>query len=311
MKTKTYSFPSTSTLSTIYAWQWFPDDGDVKAVIQLHHGMAEHCGRYQKALEALTDMGYAVFMHDMLGHGKSCRSADDLGYFGDKDGYRFLIQDAKQLFDIARSEYPDKKIVIAGHSMGSFIMRCFTARYPSAGYSAAIYIGTAGPNPLAGASVVITNVLAALKGKKYRSKWLENTGFKGYNDKFEHRTDCDWLSRDKQSVDEYIDDKLCGFTFTVAAYNDLGHLLQECNQDSWYQNVPKDLPIMLASGDMDPVGDYAKGVKIIYDKLISTGHKDVEMKLYRDARHEILRELESEKFYRDIDKFITEKVLEK
>lgn len=309
MKTKSYTFPSTSTLATIHAWQWYPDDGNVKAVIQLHHGMAEHCGRYDGFLKAFTDMGYAVFMHDMLSHGESCSSAEDMGYFGDQDGYHCLIRDAKQLFDIARSEYPDKKFVIAGHSMGSFIMRCFTARYPSAGYDAAIYIGTGGPNPLASASVLITKVLGAVKGKKYRSKWMENTGFKGYNDRFEQRTPSDWLSRSQESVDAYIADKRCGFTFTVAAYGDLGHLLIESNSDAWYAGVPKQLPILFVSGAMDPVGGYSEGVLLVSDKLKSTGHTDVTTKLYPQARHEILRELNSDEVYKDIDAFITQKVL--
>ena len=45
MKTKAYTYPSASALATIHAWQWYPDDGNVKAVLLLHHGMAEHCGR--------------------------------------------------------------------------------------------------------------------------------------------------------------------------------------------------------------------------------------------------------------------------
>ena len=141
MKTKAYTYPSASALATIHAWQWYPDDGNVKAVLLLHHGMAEHCGRYGDFLQAFADMGYAVFMHDMLGHGQSCETPEDRGFFGDKDGYNALLQDVRRLYDIARGEYPDKKLVIAGHSMGSFIMRCFTARYPDLDYAAAIYVG--------------------------------------------------------------------------------------------------------------------------------------------------------------------------
>ena len=248
MKTKAYTYPSASALATIHAWQWYPEDGNVKAVLLLHHGMAEHCGRYGDFLQAFADMGYAVFMHDMLGHGQSCETPEDRGFFGDKDGYNALLQDVRRLYDIARGEYPDKKLVIAGHSMGSFIMRCFTARYPDLDYAAAIYVGTGGPNPLANISVAVTNILGAVKGKRYRSKWLENTGFKGYNDHFEGRTSVDWLSRDTASVDDYVADDACGFTFTVAAYGDLGRLMLECGSKDWYARVPKDLPILFVSG---------------------------------------------------------------
>ena len=310
MKMKAYTYPSTSSLATIHAWQWCPEDGNVKAVLLLHHGMAEHCGRYEGFLQAFTDMGYAVFMHDMLGHGRSCATPEERGFFGEKDGYNILIQDARQLYDIARGEYPDKKLVIAGHSMGSFIMRCFTARYPDLDYAAAIYIGTGGPNPLANISVALTTAVGALKGKRYRSKWMENTGFKGYNDRCEGRTDSDWLSRDQASVDDYLADNACGFTFTVAAYGDLGRLLLESSSDQWYQRIPAQLPILFVSGQEDPVGNYGAGVRAVSEKLQATGHTRVQVLLYPGARHEILRETNSPEVYRDIDAFITKAVLQ-
>lgn len=310
MKTKAYTYPSASALATIHAWQWYPEDGNVKAVLLLHHGMAEHCGRYGDFLQAFADMGYAVFMHDMLGHGQSCETPEDRGFFGDKDGYNALLQDVRRLYDIARGEYPDKKLVIAGHSMGSFIMRCFTARYPDLDYAAAIYVGTGGPNPLANISVAVTNVLGAVKGKRYRSKWLENTGFKGYNDHFEGRTSVDWLSRDTASVDDYVADDACGFTFTVAAYGDLGRLMLECGSKDWYTRVPKDLPILFVSGQEDPVSNYGAGIRAVSDRLKATGHTRVQVLLYPGARHEILREINSPEVYRDIDAFITKAVLQ-
>lgn len=86
MKTKAYTYPSASALATIHAWQWYPEDGNVKAVLLLHHGMAEHCGRYGDFLQAFADMGYAVFMHDMLGHGQSCETPEDRGSLAIRTG---------------------------------------------------------------------------------------------------------------------------------------------------------------------------------------------------------------------------------
>ena len=67
MKTKAYTYPSASALATIHAWQWYPEDGNVKAVLLLHHGMAEHCGRYGDFLQAFADMGYAVAINAKFG----------------------------------------------------------------------------------------------------------------------------------------------------------------------------------------------------------------------------------------------------
>ena len=118
MKVKEYSYPSASGLCEIKAWQWSPDDDKVKAVLQIHHGMAEHQGRYRDFIEYLVGQGYAVFMHDMANHGKSNQNFSETGYFGLKDGWKNLVRDLNTNFEKAKSAYPDKKIIVMGHSMG-------------------------------------------------------------------------------------------------------------------------------------------------------------------------------------------------
>ena len=121
---KEYSFGSTTGLADIYARSWAPaDPEDVKAIFQIAHGMAEHCNRYEEFAQYLAAKGYAVFANDHIGHGKSVASDDDLGYFGERDGWLAFVNDAKLLTDIAREEYPDKPVIVFGHSMGSFIIR--------------------------------------------------------------------------------------------------------------------------------------------------------------------------------------------
>lgn len=308
MKIKEYSFPSASGICDIKAWQWLPDNGEVKAVIQMHHGMAEHCGRYKNFVKAFTDMGYAVFMNDMLGHGQSNVDRDLLGYFGDKDGYLNIIKDAKTLTDIAKDEYPDKKFIIAGHSMGSLVMRNYINEY-GCPFDGDMIIGTAGPTPLAKLGMPIIDFVGKIKGKKYHSQFINDLSLGSYDKPFEHRTHYDWGMRDTHQVDEYVADPLCGFLFTVAGYKDLATLTVKCNEDRWYGNVAKDVPVILASGSMDPVGNYSKGVRQVYDKLIATGHTNVSIKIYPDARHEILNELNKEEVYADLNKWIEDKVL--
>ena len=308
MKTKEYSYPSKSGLCTIKAWQWYPDDENVKAVLQIHHGMAKHCGRYKNAIKAFTDMGYAVFMNDMINHGKSNSDKAMLGYFGERDGYKDIIADAKALMDIAKEEYPDKKYIICGHSMGSMVMRCFINEYGCC-FDGAVFIGTSGKNPLAKISVLLTSVIGSVKGKTYKSNWLQRVGFGSYDKPFEHRTDYDWGTRDTASVDDYQNDEYCGFIFSTEGYKDLAKLVMDCNDDKWFANVNNQTPVLLISGEMDPVGNYSKGVKEIYDRLKATGHTNVDIKLYPDARHEILNELNKEEVYDYINSFIEKNVL--
>lgn len=89
-----------------------------------------------------------------------------------------------------------------------------------------------------------------------------------------------------------------------AGYIDLGTLLYAINTDQWYRRVPKDLPILLISGENDPVGDMGKGVRRVFDKLNKTGH-DVKLTLYPRIRHALITEMNSAQVYEDLYAFFS------
>ena len=303
MKTEDFTFPSATGVCTISASCYKPD-GDVDCVLVIHHGMAEHRERYNDFIEYLTSNGIAVFMHDMANHGRSNQDKTLTGYFGKYEGYKNLVKDLKTMFDRAKSTYPDKKIIMMGHSMGSFITRCFTAWYGNAGFDAAIYMGTGGANPIAGVGDKLSALVSKIKGPTYKSKTIDKMTFGSYNDKFEKRTASDWLTRDQSIVDKYIADEYCGFLFSVQGMNDLVKLNIEANTNQWYNSVPKNIPILLTSGDMDPVGNFGKGIKEINEKLLATDHSKTKIILYPQGRHEILNEINKNEVYKDILDFI-------
>ena len=309
MKQTQYTYPSATGQCTIHAWQWCPEHRTPKAAILLHHGMAEHTGRYKNALRALVeDYGYAVFMNDMANHGQSNDDEAMLGYFGKTDGWKKIIADAHHLFEIMYKEYPSLKHIVGGHSMGSFIMRSYFNFYHDP-VDGAIFIGTSGKNALAGVGIGLTSLICGLKGPTCKTQMLYEIALGGYDKPFEHRTRYDWGIRDTKSVDDYVADPKCGFLFTAAGYRDLMHLVTDCNSAKWFANMPKDLPILLLSGDKDPVGNFGKGVTEVRDRLKATGHTNVTMKLYGNARHEILNELNKESVYQDLDAWITNMIL--
>lgn len=308
MKIKQFGFKSATGVCEIYGCQYMPDGENVKAVIVMNHGMAEHQGRYRGFFEYLTSRGYAVFMHDMANHGKSNQNFEMAGHFGDKDGNLNLLKDFKSVFDIAKAEYPDKKVIICGHSMGSFVARNFVALYSNEAFDGAVFIGSGGPNPLAGVGAGLTSLMAKTMGSMHKSKLIDKIVFGAYNNKFEKRTAFDWLTKDNAIVDEYIADKYCGFLFTVSGMNDLIKLQTAANADKWYADVKKELPILITSGAMDPVGEYSKGINTVYNRLKETGH-NAFVKLYDNDRHEILNELDKQTVYDDLDKWITANVL--
>jgi len=133
---------------------------------------------------------------------------------------------------------------------------------------------------------------------------IDGIAFGAYNKKFEGRTAFDWLTKDNDIVDAYVADEDCGFLFTVNGFKGLFGSLKAANTKKWYSDVPNSLPILLIAGENDPVGNYGKGVKEVYDKLKNTGH-DVEIKLYPNARHEILNESDTfDKVVQDVLDFI-------
>lgn len=302
MKTKEFSFKSATGVCRIHGCEFLPE-GEVRAVVIIHHGMAEHISRYADYVKHLTDMGYAVFMHDMANHGKSNQKTELLGYFGENDGYKNLVKDLKTVYDLAKKEFPDKKIIMFGHSMGSFIVRCFDCAYPGAS-DASVYMGTGGSNPAAGMGKAISNLIASIKGSTYKSKMLDKTTFGSFNKKTDKKTSFDWLTRDSAIVQKYIDDDYCGFLFTVKGMNDLVNLNVWANSAECYNTVKKDLPILLVSGADDPVGAYSKGINEVADKMKASGHTNVTVKLFPGCRHEVLNETNRQEVYEGIDAFL-------
>lgn len=286
---KEFKFPSVSGLADIHAAAYLPDNGEIKAVLQVAHGMAEHLERYEKFAAALCDLGIALYINDHLGHGQSVASAAELGYFGTEDGWKSFVEDCHKLSLIAKEENPGKPLIFFGHSMGSFVARAYTLKYADE-VNAAIYCGTAGPNPASGVGQLLAKVIAKAKGDHHRSKLIDKIAFGSYNSKFEKRTAFDWLSRDNEEVDKYIADDLCGFLFTANGYRDLMALLAFVSSKEWFEGLDKKLPVMLIAGAMDPVGGYGKGIDTVCDKLYKAGKDNITKILYPGARHEILNE---------------------
>lgn len=284
-----FTFPSASGLADIHAASYKPENGEVKAVLQVAHGMAEHLERYEKFASSLCDLGIALYINDHIGHGQSVSSPSELGYFGENEGWKSFVADCHTLSVIAKRENPDKPLIFFGHSMGSFVARAYCISYAHE-INAAVFCGTAAPNPASGVGVGLATLIGKIKGDHHRSKLIDKIAFGTYNSKFEKRTAFDWLTRDTKEVDKYIADEYCGFLFTANGYRDLMQLLGYVSSKEWFEGLDKQLPILVISGDMDPVGNYGKGINQVCDKLFKAGKDNITKILYPKARHEILNE---------------------
>ena len=299
MKSDFY-FDSSNNKDRIHGVMWKPE-GNIKAILQISHGMAEFIERYADFAVFLNSHGILVAGNDHLGHGDSASSKEEFGYFAETDGNSCIIDDLHQVTEIIKKDYPGIPYFLLGHSMGSFYARQYLCQYGTE-LDGAIIMGTAfQPRAAAASGKVMCKAIALFKGWHYRSSFINNLAFGSYNKAFEPaRTSTDWLSRDTENVDKYNTDDRCGFIFTLNGYYNLFHGLTRLCDEDLLKKVPKALPILVTSGASDPVGNFGKGVTAVYEQYKKLGIKDLSIKLYPEARHEILNEINREEVYEDI-----------
>lgn len=282
-------------------------DKPVKAVVQISHGMAEHIDRYDSFAKYLTDAGIEVYGHSHRGHGKTAKSKDELGYLAPSGGWDLLVDDISDITSMIKEEMPGVPLFILGHSMGSFAVRNVLRKNAKA-YDGAVIIGSGWQNPVTVKTAkTLSAVVNALTDEKSRSKFMDMILFSGYNNSVkDSRTSFDWLTRDHEMVRKYIDDPYCGFLCTSSFYHDLLTGVSRVMKTSGLDHIPSEMPILLASGDKDPVGNNGRGVKKLYDVYRQSGLKNVDMKLYPEGRHEILNEMNRMIVFEDIRNWVLE-----
>ncbi len=307
-----YFFESADDVqSKIHAVKWTPEDGQIKAVLQICHGMQEFIDRYQEFADFMADQGFCVVGHDHIGHGESVTSLEELGIMHTDTPAETMVSDMYTNYRINREQYPDVPYFILGHSMGSYLLRMMLSMRADdlTGLDGAIIMGTgteADGTIKMGRMVV--NIVGGIRGWNHRSKFVAGLMFgapyKGYN------TDGtvpekSWLSKNVENVKQYYANPLDNYMFSVNGYRLLLTATLYDNQMENINKIRKDLPILFVSGDKDPVGGLGEGVKKAYDKYKEAGIHDVTIKLFEDDRHEILNELDRADVYAYILNWIT------
>ncbi len=302
MRKEYIKIPSSDNINTLNVKIYIPSCEPL-GIFQAVHGMTEHLERYDELLTALCNEGYFCIIHDHLGHGKTAKK-EDLGFIAKKDGYNFLIDDVQRVYQAADMRYKGKKHILLGHSMGSFITRLYVSRYGK-NLDSYIMMGSGDANGASDIGLLLTKLLCKIKGDRYISNFIYAMAFSSYNKRFkEENSTLAWLSNDDFNRKEYAKDEYCTFKFTLSAMKDLIRLNRDCNKKNWYKNLPENLKIFIMSGEDDPVGEHSKGIKRVYKKLEKEGKYNVRLKLYSNARHEILKDFCKEEVISDIISFI-------
>lgn len=299
-----YYFNSSNGKNKLHMVVWKPS-GEIKAVLQISHGMTEHIERYDRFAAFLAEKGYLVAGNDHLGHGKSVSGTDEFGYFNAADGSDAAVKDLHEVTERIKGEYPGVPYFVMGHSMGSFFIRRYIMIYGRE-VDGAILMGTGNPSHLKiWAGKLAVAVLKPIKGEKYRSLFVKKMGFLGYNKKFQPvRTENDWLTKDTKIIDAYLLDESCTFTFTLNGYETLFNTLSFIENPKNIKKIPKKLPVFLVSGTDDPVGGNGREVYRVYQTYKTQGLADIKWKLYPGDRHELLNEIDFETVYQDLWKWL-------
>ena len=276
--------------------RWLPD-GAPRAVVQIVHGLAEHSARYGRLATALNGAGYAAYASDLRGHGPACAPAD-LGHFADRDGWAKALGDLWTFNRLIAAELPGVRIVLLGHSMGSFLGRRFVAEHSDA-LAGAVFSGSNGkPPPIAALGRLIARAERLRLGRRGKSALLNQMMFGDFNKPFQPaRTAFDWLSRDAAEVGSYVADPLCGFPFTAQLAVDLLDALPGLSDPASLAPIRKDLPIYIFSGEKDPVGANIEG---LFDMMRAAGFSRLTTRLYPGARHETLNETNRDEVTHDL-----------
>lgn len=297
----TETFLSADRCTEIHYHAWLPDDAP-RAVLVLFHGMLEHSARYADFAAALNAQGIAVYAQDHLGHGESVHPENPRGHFADCGGNGFVIRDCLHMLELAHAAHPKAPLFLMGHSMGSFLTRQLLHQFTLPALSGVILMGS-GHQARAAVRLAhaVTGAVARHKGTRHKSDILYKLILGSNNRRCHpHRSNFDWLSRLPENADAFAADPLIADNFTAQAYHDmLGGMLTNYDPRR-LAALDTSIPILILSGDADPIGEYGKGVRRLLSDYQALGYNDATMILYEGARHELLNETNRDQVTTDI-----------
>ena len=275
-------------------------EGEIKGVVQLAHGMNEHKERYIDFMKYLAENGYACFINDHRGHGKSLKNEEDIGYFYENEA-EAVIEDLYKITKYLKEKFKGKKIILFGHSMGSMIVRKYIAKYDNK-IDGLIVCGSPSKNVNAKLGLAIVKIMEIFKGEKYRSKFVKNLMFNGYGKKDNLKNS--WICNNREIVEKYNEDELCQYNYTLNGFENIIRLMIDIYNPKIYEKNNLQLPIYFIAGSEDPVISSEKKWYEAQEFLKSMGYKNINRKLYKNMSHEILNELENKTVYKDILEWI-------
>ena len=261
-------------------------------VVQITHGMTEHIGRYEQLAEYLTSYGIAVAGFDLRGHGHN-PGDNQCASFGE-GGWNYALHDMHLFYLELNSKFPNIPHFMLGFSLGSFLLRDYLNRYCDK-VDGAIIMGT-GHQPRAVLNMLMPVVKREIKANGFDSSThkVNKLSFETYNQKFApNMTSVDWLCSDTTQRIKYRGDPLCRKTISAGLFWQLLDSMKRTGKLSSYRKWNKQMPVLLLSGQDDPVGDFGKGVQRVRQSMSRAGMKHIQLYLVPGVRHDLIHEEKS------------------
>ncbi|MCB1387384.1 MAG: lysophospholipase [Nitratireductor sp.] len=284
--------PLSSPTGATLAIRLSPATGNAKGIVQINHGMAEHCGRYARFAAALNARGWHAIAHDHRGHGQTTAPDAPQGVFAASNGHDKVLEDCRAVNHHARKIWPNLPLVLFGHSMGSIIGLNYCIRHSDTIDGAVLWNSGADAGMLLSILVALLKIERMFKGSDVPSAIAAKLTFEAWNKAFApNRTAFDWLSRDEAEVDRYVADPQCGFPCSSGLWLDLTQMIAAGASDRELARIRRDLPIYLLGGEADPCSDHGKAMLRLADRLRLIGATDLTVRTLPDTRHETLNEI--------------------
>lgn len=271
-----------------------------KGIVQISHGMSEHKERYYEFMKYLSENGYICVIHDHRGHGASVKNKRDLGYFYTED-INYIIDDLYQITKYIKNKYPDLKINLFAHSMGTLVARGYLKKYDDK-INKMILSGPPTENSMALLGLMIAKFLNIFYKKNVPNKLLNNLTFGNYSKDVNKKNE--WICLNEDIVEAYNKDELCGYILTTNGFINLYKLMINAFKKNNWNMKNKNLPIYIIAGRNDKVIQNEEKFTKLSKFITERGYKNVQSKLYNDMKHEILNEKNNKIVYKDILDFI-------
>ena len=279
------------------------NEDKVNGVVIISHGMAEHMGRYSWLTNKLNKDGYHVIGHDHRGHGKWIKNGFKEGVFHSSNGWNLVADDLTNLIYDSQAEFPNHKHYLLAHSMGSYV--ALSAVSKNLSLSGLILSGSSHISPLTFfIQRMLIKIVILIKGRDEKSNFLDSITMRTFNDKFKPtQTPNDWISTDMTNVKDYTNDPMCGFIASNGLWDDMASSFKSIYNKNHYSCSDHELPILIISGDKDPVGEMGAGVKRLYEFLKSI-FKNTSFILLKNERHEVFSGLDKSNTYSKLKTFL-------